>query len=71
MYDSPDYKLQDAREFIETLDASENYNGLILYYISDLKNQIANQKKQLDKYHKFFEDLFGLIPRHDSNPILR
>lgn len=57
----PDYKLEEATKFIESLDNSED-NQLIRYYIDKQDEYIDKQRKKLDEYHNWFKQLDRFLP---------
>jgi len=57
----PDYKLQEAKKLIDSLDDSEE-NELIKYYIQKKQDWINEQDKKLKEYRDFFDKLDRFLP---------
>lgn len=64
----PDYKLQEAKKLIDSLDDSKE-NELIKYYIQKKQDWIDEQDKKLKEYRDFFDKLDRFLP--NRNPVLR
>jgi len=64
----PDYKLQEAKKLIESLDDSKD-NELIKYYIQKKQDWIDEQDKMLKEYRDFFDKLDRFLP--NRNPVFR
>lgn len=64
---TPDYKLQEAKKLIESLDDSKE-NELIKYYIQNKQDQIDEQRKKLKEYRDFFDKLDRFLP--NRNPVI-
>jgi len=61
----PDYKLQEAKKLIDSLDDSKE-NGLIKYYIQKDKEWIEKQNEQLKEYRDWFEKLDRFLPNRNQ-----
>jgi hypothetical protein len=64
----PDYKLQEAKKLIDSLDDSKE-NELIKYYIKKKQDWIDEQDKKLKEYRDFFDKLDRFLP--NRNPVFR
>lgn len=64
----PDYKLQEAKNLIDSLDDSKE-NELIKYYIQKDKELIEKQNEQLKEYRDWFNKLDRFLP--NRNPVFR
>ena len=64
----PDYKLQEAKKLIDSLDDSKD-NELIKYYIQKKQDWIDEQDKKLKEYRDFFDKLDRFLP--NRNPVFR
>ena len=64
----PDYKLQEAKKLIDSLDDSKE-NELIKYYIQKKQDWIDEQDKKLKEYRDFFDKLDRFLP--NKNPVFR
>jgi hypothetical protein len=64
----PDYKLQEAKKLIDSLDDSKE-NELIKYYIQKKQDWIDEQDKKLKEYRDFFDKLDRFLPNID--PVFR
>ena len=64
----PDYKLQEAKKLIDSLDDSKE-NELIKYYIQKDKEWIEKQNELLKEYRDFFDKLDRFLP--NRNPVFR
>jgi hypothetical protein len=64
----PDYKLQEAKKLIDSLDDSKE-NELIKYYIQKKQDWIDEQDKKLQEYRDFFDKLDRFLP--NRNPVFR
>jgi hypothetical protein len=62
----PDYKLQEAKKLIDSLDDSKE-NELIKYYIQKKQDWIDEQDKKLKEYRDFFDKLDRFLP--NRNPV--
>lgn len=63
----PDFKLEEAKKLLESLDNSEE-NELIKYYIQVQKSTIEEQNKKLAEYYNWFKKLDEFLP--NRNPVL-
>ena len=61
----PDYKLQEAKKLIDSLDDSKE-NELIKYYIQKDKEWIEKQNEQLKEYRDWFEKLDRFLPNKNQ-----
>lgn len=61
----PDYKLQEAKKLIDSLDDSKE-NELIKYYIQKDKEWIEKQNKQLKEYRDWFYKLDRFLPNKNQ-----
>jgi hypothetical protein len=61
----PDYKLQEAKNLIDSLDDSKE-NELIKYYIQKKQDWIDEQDKKLKEYRDFFDKLDRFLPNRNS-----
>jgi hypothetical protein len=57
-----DYKLKEASEYIDTLDASYQ-SELIKYYIKHKENSITKLTLELNEYRDLFEKFERLLPK--------
>jgi len=62
---TPDYKLQEAKKLIDTLDDSKE-SELIKYYIQKDKEWIEKQSEQLKEYRDWFEKLERFLPNKNQ-----
>jgi len=56
-----DYKYKQAIKLIDELDPTDPKNELILFYVNELKKQIAELHDNNQKYKNFFTTLKGLL----------
>ena len=63
-----DYKLEDAKKLIDSLDDSKE-NELIKYYIQKNKENFDKQAEKLKEYRDWFKTLDRLLP--NKNIIMR
>ena len=61
----PDYKLQEAKKLIDSLDDSKE-NELIKYYIQKDKEWIEKQSEQLKEYRDWFDKLDRFLPNKNK-----
>jgi len=61
----PDYKLQEAKNLIDSLDNSKE-NELIKYYIQKDKERIEKQNEQLKEYRDWFNKLDQFLPNKNQ-----
>lgn len=61
----PDYKLQEAKKLIDSLDDSKE-NELIKYYIQKDKEWIEKQSEQLKEYRDWFDKLDRFLPNKNQ-----
>jgi FAD/FMN-containing dehydrogenase len=61
----PDYKLQEAKKLIDSLDGSKE-NELIKYYIKKDKERIEKQSEQLKEYRDWFDKLNRFLPNKNQ-----
>ena len=64
----PDYKLQEVKKLIDSLDNNKE-NELIKYYIQKKQDWIDEQDKKLKEYRDFFDKLNRFLP--NRNPVFR
>tara|TARA_R100001086_G_C11837889_1_gene258331 strand:+ start:239 stop:448 length:210 start_codon:yes stop_codon:yes gene_type:complete len=64
----PDYKLQEAKKLIDSLDDSKE-NELIKYYIQKKEDWIKEQDERLKEYIDFFDKIDRFLP--NRNPVFR
>ena len=63
-----DYKYEEAKKIIDSLDDSKE-NELIKYYIQKKEDWIKEQNDRLKEYHDFFKMLDHFLP--NRNPIYK
>jgi len=56
------YKYDQALKLIEKLDPTDSKHELILFYIDELKQQIAELRSNNQEYKAFFETLKDFLP---------
>ena len=64
----PDYKLQEAEKFIDSLNDSKE-TELIKYCIQKKQDRIDEQDKKLKEYRDFFDKLDRFLP--NRNPVFK